>query len=293
MRTALTDLLGIELPIIGAPMFLVSGAELVAAVSNAGGLGTLPARNGRDSAQLGALLDDIERRTSRPYGVNLVLRANPRLDADLAVCLGHRVSLLITSLGDPAPIVARARPRGIKVFANVTQLKHARRAEQSGVDGLVAVAAGAGGHGGTISPLVLLPQLADAFALPIVAAGGVADGRGLAAALMLGAAGVAVGTRLIASTESLAGDAYQQMVIASAADDVIFTSEVDGVPANFLRPSLEAFRRGEVGADKRFKHIWTAGQTVALIDGVAPAAAIVRDMVDRAEQIIAAGGQRR
>jgi len=288
MRTAFTDLLGVELPIIGAPMFLASGPALVAAISNAGGLGAVPAHNGRDSAQFAALLDDIERRTARPYGVNLVLRGNPRLDADLEVCLQHRVALIITSLGDPAAIVARARPCGIKVFADVTTLRHARRAAASGVDGLIAVAAGAGGHAGPISPLVLLPQLVDAIDRPVIAAGGIADGRGLAAALALGAAGAVVGTRLLASEESLAEPAYKQMVIDCDAGDVVNSDEVSGLPANYLRPSLDAFRRGEVGAEKRFAHIWTAGQTVALIDGVAPAAAIVHSMVDQAEQIVGA-----
>lgn len=291
MRTALTELLGIELPIIGAPMFRVSGPALVAAVSGAGGLGVMPAHNGRDSAQLDALLDEIERSTGRPYGVNLVLHDNPRLDADLEVCRRHRIALLITSLGDPAPIVARARPLGIKVFADVTNLRHARRAAHGGADGLIAVCAGAGGHAGPLSPLVLLPQLVDAIELPIVAAGGVGDGRGLAAALALGAAGVSVGTRLVASDESLADEAYRKLIVASDATDVVYSAEYDGLPANFLRPTLEAFRRGEVGAGKRFAHLLTAGQTVALIDRVAPAAAIVRAIADEAEQIVAALGR--
>lgn len=291
MRTAFTELLGIELPIIGAPMFLASGPELVAAVSNAGGLGAIPAHNGRDSQQLAALLDDIERRTARPYGVNLVLRANPRLDADFEVCLQHRVALLITSLGDPAAVVARARPLGIKVFSDVTTLRHARRAVASGADGLIAVGAGAGGHAGPITPLVLLPQLCDACDRPVIAAGGIGDGRGLAAVLALGAAGAVVGTRLLASDESLAEPEYKQMVVDCDATDVVYTAQVSGLPASYLRPSLEAFQRGEVGADRRFSHIWTAGQTVALVDGMAPAAAIVRGMVAEADQIVDALGR--
>lgn len=288
LQTAFTEMFGVEHPIIGAPMFLVSGPDLVAAVSNAGGLGTLPSLNARHGDELGPLLDAVERRTERPYGVNLVLKDNARLEADLATCLDHRVALIITSLGDPAPVVEAAHARGVKVFCDVTTQRHARKAVQGGADGLIAVCAGAGGHAGRISPAVLVPWLVDSFALPVVAAGGMADGRGLAAALALGASAAYVGTRLVASQESMAPEAFKQMIVDVDAEQVEYTDEVTGVPCSFLRPSLEAFRRGEIGADRRYREIWSAGQVVSLVRTIAPAGDIVREMARDARRRLAA-----
>jgi nitronate monooxygenase len=291
MQTAFTELLDLRLPVVGAPMFIVSGPALVAAVSNAGGLGTLPSLNGRSSADFGELLDEVERRTDRPYGVNLILKDNPRLEPDLECCLQHRVRLLITSLGDPSAVVAAAHARGVKVFCDVINLRHAAKAAAAGADGLIAVCAGAGGHAGTISPMVLVPLLVERFGLPVLAAGGIVDGRGLAAALCLGASAAYVGTRLIACPEASAEPAYQQAVLDAELDDVEYTPEVTGVHASFLRATVEAMRRGEIGPDKRFKHIWSAGQDVALIRAQRPAGELVRAMVDEAAAILRARGQ--
>jgi len=286
METAFTKLLGVELPIIGAPMFLVSGPALVAAVSNAGGLGTLPSLNARSAEAFDELLDEIEQLTDRPYGINLILKDNQRLEQDLATCLDHRVAMLITSLGDPTAVTAAAHASGVKVFSDVTSMRHARKAVTAGVDGLIAVCAGAGGHAGALSPAVLIPWLVDTFDVPIAAAGGLADGRGLAAALALGAAAAYVGTRLIATRESLAVDSFKQLVVDVDADQVEYTPEVTGVPCNFLTPSLEAFRRGEIGADQRYKEIWSAGQTVALVREVAPAADVITGMAREATRVL-------
>ena len=290
MQTAFTEMFELSLPVVGAPMFIVSGPELVAAVSNAGGLGTLPSLNGRSSQDFAAILDEIERRTDRPFGVNLILKDNPRLEPDLEFCLQHRVRLLVTSLGDPSAAVARAHSQGVKVFCDVINPRHAAKAAAAGADGLIAVCAGAGGHAGTISPLVLVPLLVERFGLPVLAAGGIVDGRGLAAALCLGASAAYVGTRLIACPEANAEPAYQQAVIDAGLDDVEYTPEVTGVPASFMRSTVEAMRRGEIGPDKRFKHIWSAGQDVALIREQKPAGELLRSMVDEAAQILRAHG---
>jgi len=287
MNTAFTKMFDVDHPVIGAPMFLVSGPALVAAVSNAGGLGTLPSLNGLAAEDFVAMLDEIERLTDRPYGVNLVLKDNPRLEADLAACFDHRVALIITSLGDPAPVVEAAHARGIKVFCDVTSMRHARKAAAGGADGLIAVCVGAGGHAGLLSPAVLVPWLADSFDLPVAMAGGVADGRGLAAALALGASAAYVGTRLVASRESIAPDAFKQLVVDVDAEQVEYTPEVTGVHCNFLKPSLEAFRRGEVGADQRYVKIWSAGQTVALVHEETPAGVIVEQMARDARRCLA------
>lgn len=242
--------------------------------------------NGRSAEDFATLLDEVETRTRLPYGVNLILKDNPRLNADLATCLAHRVALIITSLGDPARVVEAAHARGVKVFCDVTTMRHARKAVASGADGLIAVCAGAGGHAGQISPFVLVPWLASEFDIPVAAAGGIADGRGLAAALTLGAEAAYVGTRFIASSEAIVVDDYRDAVLRGDVDDVEYTPEVTGVPCNFLKVSVEAMRRGEIGPEQRFKNIWSAGQTVALCSSVQTASAIVRGMVSDAQQIL-------
>ncbi|MFH1809189.1 MAG: nitronate monooxygenase [Pseudomonadota bacterium] len=286
MKTAFTEMFELSLPVVGAPMFLVSGPALVAAVSQAGGLGTLPSLNGRSSQDFAALLDEVEGLTDRPYGVNLILKDNPRLEADLETCLQHRVRMLITSLGDPTQVVERAHARGVKVFCDVVSVRHAAKAAAAGADGLIAVSAGAGGHAGAISALVLVPLLVQRFGLPVLAAGGIVDGRGLAAALCLGASAAYIGTRLIACPESQASDAYQQAVLDADIDDVEYTPEVTGVSANFLRATVDAMRRGEIGPEKRYKNIWSAGQDVALIADRPPAGELVQGMVREASALL-------
>lgn len=287
ITTAISKMFGIKHPIIGAPMFLVSGPELVAAVSNAGGLGTMPSLNGRSHDDFVELLRQIEQQTQKPYGINLILKDNPRLEEDLQACLQHRVALLITSLGDPTHIIERAHSSGTKVFCDVTNKRHADKAAAAGADGLVAVCAGAGGHAGTLSPLVFIPWLVDTYDIPVAAAGGIADGRGLAASLTLGAAAAYIGTRLVASSEALAPPEYQRMIVQSLAEDVEYTPEVTGVPCNFLKPSLNALRQGEVKQNSRYKEIWTAGHNVALIDSVRSAREIVQDMARQAQALVA------
>lgn len=284
MNTAFTELLKTELPIIGAPMFIVSGVDLVVAVSEAGGLGSLPSLNARSSEDLDRILGEIESRTQKPYAVNLVLKDNPRLQTDLEVCLAHRPAAFITSLGDPSEIARRSHAQGIQVICDVVREKHAAKAVQSGADALIAVCSGAGGHAGKISPFVLVPLLARRFKIPVLLAGGVVDGAGLAAALMLGAAGVSVGTRLVASDEAQTQSEYMQAILDADSEGVEYSDEVTGVAANFLSVSLEAMRRGEIGKGQRFKHIWSAGQNVALIDKSRPAAEILRDMDQQAQR---------
>lgn len=293
MHSAFTKILNIQRPIVGAPMFIVSGVDLVVAVSEAGGLGSLPSLNARSSEELDRILTEIEAKTAKAYAVNLVLKDNPRLQPDLEVCLAHHPAAFITSLGDPAEIVKRAHDQGIKVISDVVREKHAAKAVQSGADALIAVCAGAGGHAGKISPFVLVPLLVQSFAVPVLMAGGVADGSALAAALMLGASGVSVGTRLLASHEALAQPEYLQAIIDADSEGVEYTDEVTGVSASFLRVSLEAMRRGEIGKGQRFKHIWSAGQNVALIDKLRSAGDIVREMDQEAGKILARAAARK
>lgn len=287
-QTDVTRMLGIRYPIIAAPMFLVSNPEMMVAVGEAGGLGTMPALNARTSDAFREAIRAVKARTNAPFGVNLILLGNPRLREDLQICLEERVPLIITSLGDPTEVIAAAHGAGSRVFCDVVNVRHAQKAKAAGADALVAVGAGAGGHAGTISPFVLVPWLKREVGLPVVAAGGLADGAGLAAALALGAGAGYMGTRFIASAEAPVGDDFKQAICAASPEDIVYTPDVTGHPANFLKESLSRWR--EQGADsgnelKKWRDVWSAGQTVGLIDAVKPCGAIVGDIMAEYEAV--------
>lgn len=279
-KTGITDLFGLTVPVIGAPMFLVSREKLVAAVTNAGGLGTFPSLNYRTGGEFREALAAVRALVGdKPIGVNLIARdtneaTNPRLYEDIAACIDAKVALIITSLGNPAPIIAKVRPHGIRVFCDVINLKHAMKVKSAGADGLVAVCAGAGGHAGATSPFVLVPWLVKETGLPVIAAGGIGTGEQLLASLSLGAGAVYMGTRFIATPEADAVDEYKQMMIDCSPDDIVYTNKVSGFNANFMKPSVDA----QYGKGSAWKDIWSAGHGVAQIDKVEPVAAIIDRM---------------
>lgn len=279
----------LRIPVIMAPMFLVSGPDLVVAGCRAGILGTFPALNQRTTEGYDAWLSEIDERLAdrpAPYGVNLVVhRDNARLKADLAVTLRHKVPLVITSLGIDPELIAAVQACGGRVFHDVTTARHAEKAVQAGVDGLIAVCAGAGGHAGTLSPFALVPEIRRIFAGTIVLGGAISTGRHVAAALMIGADAAYVGTRFIATRESLAADAYKEMLVKAGSGDIVYTQAVSGMPANFLKPSILAAgldpgaRRGEVdigaGDVKAWRDVWSAGQGVGAISDIPTTAELV------------------
>lgn len=290
-------MLGIDLPIIGAPMFLVSMPDLVVAVSEAGGIGCFPALNYRTVEQLREGLTEIRSRTKKPIGVNLILHKdhNPNWAKQFEVCLEFKVELIITSLGSPRTIVNEAKSVGAKVFCDVTTLKHARIVAKSGADALIAVCHGAGGHAGNVSPYVLIPQLVDELGLPVIASGAISDGRQMAASLSLGAEAVYMGTRLIATPEARAAEDYKSMILNSTYTDIVYTPEISGIPANWLKPSVERAnikKPGTIAGEshteeeyKRWRDIWSAGQGVTQVQSIKPAAEIVRGMAEQYLQI--------
>ncbi len=285
IRTPLAERLGLRYPILCAPMFLVSNVDMLVAAGEAGALGASPSLNFRSTEELVAALAAIRARTPAPFGVNLIVKA-PRLMEDLAACVIAKVPLVITSLGDPTPVVRAVHEYGGLVFCDVINLKHALKAQAAGADAVIAVGSGAGGHAGKISPLVLVPWLVRALQIPVVAAGGIATGEQVAAALALGAQMAYVGTRFIASTESPAPDDYKQMILRATPEDVEYTPEITGHPANFLKESLEAARAANVpqrapgiATPRAWKEVYSAGQTVGLIDDVRGVGQIVRDLV--------------
>ncbi len=290
IRTPLTDLLNIDLPIVGAPMFLVSYPDLVSAVSEAGGIGCFPALNYRTSEALRDGLQEMRARTQKPIGINLILHKehNPRWAEQYEIAMQEKVELVITSLGSPRSIVGEIKSAGASIFCDVTTLRHAQVVAEAGADALIAVAAGAGGHAGSITPFALFPYLKERTGLPVVAAGAISTGKQMAAALALGADAVYLGTRLIATPEAQAAEGYKQMLLDAKPEDIVYTDRVSGIPANWMRQSLEQSKDiienatgrkslEDVHEDaKRWRDIWSAGHGVSDIDQLKPAAEIVK-----------------
>ena len=231
-------------------MFLVSGVDLVVASCRAGALAALPSLNARTTAifdewltRIGQELGDAPAPPgAAPYAVNLIVHpTNPRLDADLEVCVQHQVPLIIAAVGNPAPVIARVKGYGGLVFSDAASVKHARRAAESGVDGLILLCAGAGGNTGWLNPFAFVAEVRRFFQGPLVLAGGISRGQHIHVAREMGADLAMAGTSFIATSESLAVDAYRQMLVESNADDIVLSADVTGIPANFLRRSLEGF----------------------------------------------------
>ena len=299
-----TDLLArfqgrLSLPLIAAPMFLVSGVELVAAACRNGVIGSFPTVNCRSPEQLDGWLNDIEDRLRRhsdatgkpaaPVCPNLIVhRSNARLDADLQVLLRHRPELVITSVGSPAPVLAALHDAGALVFADVASIRHAERAVASGADGLVLLTAGAGGQTGWLNPFVFVRAVRAFFDGPIVLAGGIGDGHALRAAQALGCDLAYMGTKFIATAESMADPRYKAMLVASSADDILLTTAFTGLQTNMLRPSIAAAgldpenlpQRGAIDIGKdidigarenrpaRWRDIWSAGHSTSGVSAV-------------------------
>lgn len=284
----------LRLPAIAAPMFLTSGPDLVVETCRAGVLGTFPALNARSTGQLTDWLDEIAGRLpegAAPFGVNLIVHgSNARLAADLAVLVARRVPLIITSLGAVADLVHEVQGYGGAVFHDVTTRRHAEKAAEAGVDGIVAVAAGAGGHAGTMSPFALVSEIRQVFDGTLVLGGAINSGAQVAAARLMGADLAYLGTRFIATAEALVPEGYKAMVAQARAADIVYTREISGVPANFLRPSIVAAgldpdnlpAHGKLSLEseaRAWSTIWSAGQGVGGIDGTLPAAELCARLI--------------
>jgi nitronate monooxygenase len=239
------------LPLIAAPMFLVSGIDLVVAQCCAGVIGTFPSLNARQAETFDDWLTKIETRlaqyaattgrTPAPFGVNLIVNEyNDRMEQDLATIVRHEVPLVITSLSAPDKVVEAVHSYGGLVFHDVIKARHARRAIKSGVDGLILVAAGAGGHGGTLSPFALIEEVRAFWGGPLVLSGAIANGRAILAAEVLGCDFAYAGTVFIPTVESIAPDLHKDMVVAAAADDILYTPMFSGTHGNYLSASIEA-----------------------------------------------------
>ena len=296
----------LSLPVVAAPMFLISGPKLVIECCKQGIVGTFPALNQRDTAGFEAWVIEIKEalaayeletgKKASPFGVNLIVhKTNPRLEADLEICVKHEVPIIITSLGAVSDLVDAVHSYGGVVWHDVVNSRHARKAQAAGVDGLILVCAGAGGHGGTLHPVPFVNEIKSFFDGTIMLSGCLSTGADIASAMQIGADFAYLGTRFINVKESKADEGYQQMIIDSGASDIVYTAAVSGVPANFLGASLEAMgitkefwgnkAKVDFGSEldtakaeaKAWKTIWSAGQGVTSIKDVKSVKALVTE----------------
>ncbi len=296
----------LRLPVIGAPLFIVSGPELVIAQCKAGIVGSFPALNARPQELLEEWIirikmELLEHKRANPgavvapFAVNQICHAsNDRLMQDLDVCVKHEVPIIITSLRAPTEVITRVQEYGGIILHDVINMRHARKAISEGANGIVAVCAGAGGHAGTLSPFALVPELRAEFEGPIALSGSITNGRSILAAQAVGADFAYIGTRFIATREANADLEYKQMIVESTANEVVYTNLFTGVHGNYLSKSVSAagldpnalpesdpskmnFGSGGNQKSKAWRDIWGAGQGVGTIEDLSP----VQDVVDR------------
>lgn len=300
----------LTIPAIAAPMFLVSGPDLVVETCRSGIVGTFPALNQRTSDGYVAWLDEIRERLNRieattgvppsPFGVNLIVhKTNARLARDVAITVQHRVPIVITSLGAVRGVVDAIHSYGGLVFHDVINLRHAQKAAEAGVDGLIAVCAGAGGHAGLLNPFAFIAEIRQIFDKIVILSGAITHGRQIAAALLMGADLAYLGTRFINTRESLAPIDYKKMILASSAKDIAYTPAISGVSANFLRASIAAagldpdnlqssvkLTISSEAEAEAWKDVWSAGQGVGNIHDIPSAAELCQRLVNEYREAI-------
>lgn len=291
----------LRLPVICAPMFIVSNPDLVIAQCKSGVIGSFPALNARPADLLDDWLLRIKRElaadpAAAPFAVNQIIHAsNTRLEHDMGLCVKHEVPLIITSLSAPTEIVPAVHAYGGQVFHDVISVRHAEKAIEAGVDGLILVCAGAGGHAGTLSPFALVGEIRKFWDGPIALSGAIANGDAILAAQAMGADFAYIGTRFIATDEANAVPEYKQALVDAAAVDVVYTPYFTGVHGNYLKRSIVAagldpanlpqrdksamnFGAAADAGPKAWKDIWGAGQGVGRIDDVRPAAEVIAQL---------------
>ncbi|WP_440983509.1 NAD(P)H-dependent flavin oxidoreductase [Shinella sumterensis] len=306
----------LRLPVVAAPLFIISHPALTIAQCKAGVVGAFPALNARPESQLDEWLAEITEalaahdakhpdRPAAPFAVNqIVHRSNKRLEHDLAMCVKYKVPVVISSLGAVPEVNAAIHSYGGIVLHDVINNRHANSAIRKGADGLIAVAAGAGGHAGTLSPFALVQEIREWFDGPLLLSGAIATGGAILAAQAIGADMAYIGSPFIATTEARANEAYKQMIVDSAAADIVYSNYFTGIHGNYLKPSIAAagmdpdhlpeadpskmdFETATSGA-KAWKDIWGCGQGIGAIKSVAPTA----ELVARLEQEYAAARAR-
>ena len=303
----------LKIPVVGAPLFIVSGPELVISQCKAGVVGSFPALNARPQEVLDEWLIKIKEELDKhnqenpdspaaPFAVNQICHAsNDRLMQDMESCVKHEVPIIITSLRPPLEIVEAAHSYGGVVFHDVINVRHAKKAAEQGVDGLILVCAGAGGHAGTHSPFALVREVKEWFDGTILLSGSISDGHSIASSLALGADLAYIGTRFIATKEANADQRYKDMLIESSASDIVYSSLFTGVSGNYLKPSIEKagldpnnlpgadkskmnFGSGGNTKSKAWKDIWGSGQGIGSIKSDPSVQDLVNELTEQYEQ---------
>ena len=303
----------LRIPVVGAPLFIVSGPELVISQCKAGVVGSFPALNARPQEVLDEWLIQIKEELDKhnqenpdspaaPFAVNQICHAsNDRLMQDMESCVKHEVPIIITSLRPPLEIVEAAHSYGGVVFHDVINVRHAKKAAEQGVDGLILVCAGAGGHAGTHSPFALVREVKEWFDGTILLSGSISDGHSIASSLALGADLAYIGTRFIATKEANADQRYKDMLIESSASDIVYSSLFTGVNGNYLKPSIEKagldpdnlpeadkskmnFGSGGNTKSKAWKDIWGSGQGIGSIKSDPTVQDLVNELIEQYEQ---------
>ncbi len=290
----------LQVPLIAAPMFIVSQVDLVLECCKSGVLGAFPALNNWTSEGLEAWLVQIKSALKSfkettgnkpaPFGMNLIVHnSNKRLEADLEIAIRQEVPIIITSLGAVSELVDRIHSYGGLVFHDVINIRHAEKAIEAGVDGIVCVAAGAGGHGGLLNPMPFISKVREIFDGIVVLAGAISSGKDVATALQMGADLAYMGTRFISTKEAVASEDYKNMIIEGSVSDIVYTAAISGINGNYLKQSLEASGltqdqwesktkldiKGEDGKAKAWKDIWSAGHGVETVKDVLPASELI------------------
>lgn len=288
----------LALPVICAPMFIVSNPDLVIAQCRGGLIGSFPALNARPQEELDAWLTRVQSALAEtpgaaPFAVNQIIhQSNPRLDRDMATCIAHKVPLIITSLKAPAEVVPDIHAYGGQVFHDVINVRHAEKAIEAGVDGLILVCSGAGGHAGTLSPFALVAEVRRFWDGPIALSGAIANGNAILAAQAMGADFAYMGTRFIATAEANASARYKTALVEAGAGDIVYTPYFTGVHGNYLKASIIAAgldpdnlplrdktaMNFDDSAAKAWRDIWGAGQSVAAIRSILPTAELIAQL---------------
>lgn len=297
----------LKIPAIASPMFLASGPDLVVETCKGGMIGTFPALNQRTTEGYGAWLEEIASRLdgvegAAPFGINLIVhRSNSRVEADLAKTVEHKVPLVITSLGAVKDVVDAVHSYGGLVFHDVINARHAEKAAAAGVDGIIAVACGAGGHAGTLNPFALISEIRSVWSGTLVLAGAINTGAQVLAARAMGADMAYLGTRFLATQEAMIEPDFKNMIVESDASDILYTPAISGVNANFLKPSIiragldpdNLPQAGKMNLDheaRAWKNVWSAGQGTGGIHAILPAGELVVRLIreyEEAKRVIA------
>ncbi|HNP18911.1 MAG TPA: nitronate monooxygenase [Fulvivirga sp.] len=313
IETELTKMLGINYPIIMAPMFLVSNVDMTVAAIKAGITGAIPALNYRTDQELRAALAEIRANANGPFGINLIVnKSNIRMAEQLKTCVEMEVDYIITSLGSPQKVIEACKPKGIKVFCDVVDVKYALKVQELGADAVIAVNSEAGGHAGPMSYKELIPLLKEKCSIPIISAGGVGRGKQMKEMLALGAAGISMGSPFIATDEAGVSQEYKQAIVDYGAKDIVMTTKLSGTPCTVINTpyvqeigteqtwlesllsrnktlkkyvKMLTFYKGMKSLEKAafgatYKTLWCAGPSIEYVKSIQPVEKIVKEFIE-------------